>query len=105
MPRAAKICSHPNCPNFQPCAEHQRKAWEGSDRHKTLPPGWDKLRLQILERDPICTECGNALSTEVHHRGDASDHRPEMLAGICATCHNPISARQGVEARRRSAGG
>lgn len=103
MPRAAKTCRKPHCPHFQPCPipGHQPKAWEGSTRSKTLPPGWEKLRRQILLRDPICTECHNALSTEVHHRGDSDDHRPEMLAGICADCHGPISSRQGREAQRR----
>lgn len=99
MPRARKSCSHPHCPQLQPCPEHQRKPWEGSKRRKTLPPGWGKLRRQIILRDPICTECHNALSTEVHHKGDPDDHRPEMLAGICKRCHWPISSRQGREAQ------
>lgn len=106
MPRAAKSCRIPTCPHVRPCPieGHEPKAWEGSTRRKTLPPGWEKLRRFILERDPICTECGNALSTEVHHRGDSDDHRPEMLAGICSECHAPITSRQGQEAKRRAAG-
>lgn len=104
MPRAAKTCRVYDCPHIRPCPVdgHEPKAWEGSDRSKTLPPGWEKLRLRILERDPICTECGERLSTEVHHRGDPNDHRPEMLAGICSDCHKPISSRQGLEARHKT---
>jgi 5-methylcytosine-specific restriction endonuclease McrA len=101
-PRAAKLCRVAGCPHARPCPEagHEPKAWAGSKRRKQLPPGWEKLRRFILQRDPICTECGERLSTEVHHRGDADDHRPEMLAGICSECHGKITSRQGTEAKQ-----
>ena len=96
MARAAKTCRMVDCPHIRPCPieGHEPKAWEGSNRRATLPPNWDKLRRQILERDPICTKCGSALSTEVHHTGDSADHRLEMLAGICADCHGRTTIRE-----------
>lgn len=103
MPRAAKSCRIFDCPHLRPCPTpgHEPEAWAGSTRRSTLPPGWEKIRRRILERDPICTECGEALSTEVHHRGDRNDHSDEMLAGICAGCHNRISSQQGHDAQRK----
>lgn len=101
--RAAKACSHPTCPNLQPCPEHERKPWEGSTRRFSLPPDWQSRRVQVLRRDPTCTlaiTCGGiALSTEVHHLGDRDDHRLHMLAGVCSDCHARESSKQGNAAR------
>jgi len=60
-----------------------------------LPPGWGSIADSILVRDPVCRwgilpsedgPCG-ARSTEVDHIGDPSDHRPELLRGICRPHH------------------
>jgi 5-methylcytosine-specific restriction protein A len=104
MPRAAKSCRIASCPHIQPCPVegHQPKAWEGSTRRSRLPPGWEKIRKRILERDPICSICGNALSTVCDHKVPGDDHTDENLQGICAECDKAKSSREGVEARRRS---
>jgi 5-methylcytosine-specific restriction protein A len=99
--RARKVCRKPDCPHLRPCPEpgHEPKAWEGSDRRKRLPSNWEAIRRRILLRDPICTICNDALSTEVHHLGDSDDHRDQMLAGVCSNCHGRESSRQGREAK------
>lgn len=60
---------------------------------------WRRLRLLILNRDPVCRYCGVKPSTVVDHikphRGDYqlfSD--PENLAGCCAPCHDSKTATQ-----------
>jgi hypothetical protein len=101
MTRAAKSCRVPRCPNLQPCPVHARKAWAGSRRRGELPPDWERRRRSVLSRDEVCTICDNALSTEVHHTGDKTDHRLEVLAGVCKRCHDGETQRQAAEARRR----
>jgi 5-methylcytosine-specific restriction enzyme A len=100
---ARKVCSHVDsrggCPNLQPCPDHERKPWAGSNRRHELPPDWDRRRRTVLARDPIC-KCGNALSTEVHHIGDPHDHSLDELEGICAQCHREETQRQAQAARR-----
>lgn len=99
MPRAAKACSDPYCPNPQPCPDHQRKPWAGSTRRHRLPKDWGARRQIVLDRGPVCTICGLLTSREVHHLGDSEDHRLEMLAGVCTDCHLKESSRQGNRAQ------
>lgn len=99
--QARKICSQPHCPNLQPCPVpgHTRKAWEGSTRSKRLPPGWDRIRRRILDRDPICKVCDAALSTICDHIEPGDDHRDENLQGICDGCHKVKTQRESAAAR------
>lgn len=69
MARAAKACSHADCPNVQPCPIHQRKPWEGSHRRERLrkPSGHrqSKLRRHVLHRDDFrCHVCGKQYEPE-----------------------------------------
>lgn len=107
MPRAAKTCRVYDCPHIRPCPVegHEPKAWEGSTRRKRLPPGWDKTRLRILERDPICSICHDNLSTVCDHKMPGDDHSEENLQGICSDCDRRKSSREGVEAKKRQGQG
>jgi len=62
---------------------------------------WRKLRLVILQRDPVCKECerlGRVESSTVcdHiqpiNKGGAKLN-PSNLQGLCERCHNSKSAR------------
>ena len=62
---------------------------------------WRKLRLMILQRDPICKECEKknifVSSIVVDHilpinKGGAK-YNADNLQGLCTTCHNRKSAR------------
>lgn len=97
---ARKICAR--CSNLMPCPTHAKVAWVGSTRRAELPPGWSsRIVPRILARDPVCTTCNLAMSREVHHVGDPSDHSDEALAGVCVDCHKAATKRQATAARWR----
>ena len=83
-----------------------------SRRTVPLPGNWHSVATSILARDPVCRwgilpgEEGycRSDSTEVDHMGDAADHRPEVLRGICHTHHVRRTSAQGnaAKALRRS---
>lgn len=100
MARASKACGQPECPHLQPCPDHPKVAWSGSTRRRELPPDWERRRRSVLARDPICVLCHDALTTDVHHTGDPSDHAISELAGVCSRCHNTETQQQAANARR-----
>lgn len=102
MPRAAKLCRKVDCERFRPCPVpgHEPKAWEGSTRRSRLPADWEKRRIVVLERDPICRICGENLSTVCDHIEPGDDHSFENLQGICSPCDRRKSSREGNEAKR-----
>ncbi len=62
---------------------------------KLLDPRWQRLRLEILNRDEWqCQACGDFESTlHVHHieykfGRDPWDYSPEELISYCADCHS-----------------
>jgi 5-methylcytosine-specific restriction protein A len=101
VPRAPKQCSHPNCPNSQPCPTHQRKPWEGSTRKQTLPPSreWERIRRRVIDRDPICKLCNAAVSVEVDHIHNRNDHSLPNLQGVCRRCHRAKTLAEATAAR------
>jgi hypothetical protein len=80
----------------------------GSRRTVPLPPGWHAVATAILARDPVCRwgilpeEDGycRSDSTEVDHIGQAWDHRPEVLRGICHIHHVARTSRQANAAKK-----
>jgi 5-methylcytosine-specific restriction protein A len=76
--------------------------WAGSRRAADLPKDWKKRHDYILARDPICmlrTHCHGALSEEVDHIGQRTDHRLHMLRGACTPCHTHRTQAQAQAAR------
>jgi 5-methylcytosine-specific restriction endonuclease McrA len=52
---------------------------------------WQRLRLQIIERDGICQLCGDCLANSVHHKNwNPYDNRLENLILLCVPCHGRI---------------
>lgn len=78
-------------------------SWETSNRRASLPPDWRKIRARILRRDPICRlaydDICEGRSVEVDHIGEANDHRPHMLRGVCSPCHKRRTQEQAQAAR------
>lgn len=102
MPIAPKpACRRPGCPALSNgsgfCKEHAELqgrvdySFKGSRRDRGYPPGWEKLRLRILARDPLCRAMCGALSSEADHirpleRGGSN--RDDNLQGLCKSCHS-----------------
>jgi len=56
---------------------------------------WQRLRLVVLKRDPVCRACGREASTDVDHilpkRAGGPDSL-ENLQGLCGPCHSRKTA-------------
>jgi hypothetical protein len=92
--RAPLGCRNRGCPNPQPCPDHP-VTWRG----RAMPRGWAATRDRVLARDPWCTSCGSAPSTDVHHSVQGSEEE-HTLRGICHPCHAVVTAAQALAARR-----
>jgi 5-methylcytosine-specific restriction protein A len=107
--RPAPPCRAPGCPeravNGSFCAKDAKSQGrlsyqlKGSRRERGYPADWEKRRLRILRRDPVCLGCAEALSSEVDHllpldRGGSNDD--SNLQGLCKGCH---SRKTALEAR------
>lgn len=80
-----------------------------SARTVPLPPGWWRIRKQVLQRDGgVCQHvradtgliCG-APATDVDHMGEPDDHRLHMLRALCRFHHSRVTGSQGGRAVRR----
>ena len=60
-------------------------------RIKLDPHAYEKLRLQVLERDAWrCQNCGSTQHLEIHHkefRSHSGDDSEENLITLCNHCH------------------
>jgi 5-methylcytosine-specific restriction enzyme A len=75
--------------------------WQGSDRKARLPSNWRQIRARILARDPTCKICGVRPSTHCDHIEAKTDaHVDDRLQGVCGTCHDQKSSREGNDAQR-----
>ena len=64
-----------------------------SDWRPYKTPEWRRLRLVILQRDPICVKCKRKASTHVDHirahKGDQTLFWDQAnLQGLCLSCHS-----------------
>ncbi len=105
--RPGSQCSTPGCPNLgtnggrcEPCQTKTRGSYEqdrGSASARGYDRNWQRLRLIILHRDPICKACGQAASEDVDHivpkaQGGTDDEA--NLQGLCASCHSRKTATE-----------
>lgn len=73
---------------------------------KLRDPRWQKMRLEVLNRDEWrCKICGDATSTlHVHHRwyergGEPWDVPLECLVTLCETCHEQETSARASDER------
>lgn len=76
-----------------------RKSWSGvEDTSLYHTRRWRRLRIWILQRDPVCCICKLEASTVADHvlpvrlGGEFWDE--DNLQGVCAPCHNAKSAKE-----------
>lgn len=107
MPRRpARPCTHPGCGQLvrggSRCPKHRTNRQAEKDRGSRIERGydkrWQKLRLLILNRDPLCQICGKAPATEVDHivamaKGGSRDDE-DNLRGVCRPCHSRKGVRE-----------
>lgn len=114
MPTSAlKYCAAPNCRalvRIGRCDLHKRPAWAnagGAPRASSAARGYDaeyrRNRALVLARDPLCTMCGGAPSTQADHilpTSQGGGSNIENLRGVCKRCNLArISARGGRSPR------
>lgn len=105
-PRAKRICTQPGCNALADrtgrCSAHPKQAWadvtrRGSRQERGYGAAWDRVRLQVLQRDNYlcqCKDCSEAglllTASEVDHRipkMDGGTDDPENLQAINRDCH------------------
>jgi hypothetical protein len=64
--------------------------------NKLKDPRWQKLRLEVMQRDKFkCLMCGDESSElQVHHtfyQGDPWEIEPDFLMTTCKKCHSEIT--------------
>lgn len=113
MPK--RLCLDPECPNparpgSNKCDEHARSYERERSRarrdtsHKSF---YDTKRWRLTARrkkfdNPICEDCGEALSEEVHHDPPlgvllAEGRNPydqAVLVALCKPCHSAATLRE-----------
>lgn len=104
--RAPKVCSDPECPNIQPCPDHERKPWQGSKRkERTKLNGWKqqkRARYILMKHKTVCHICGYPGGTEVDHveplaEGGADDESNLRPAHV--ECHKRKTAEEAARGR------
>lgn len=97
------LADGPYCPTHAPL--HARPAWEStqsSSHARGYGRVWQRLRVMILNRDPICMVCQKAASTAVDHitpKARGGDDADSNLQGICDRCHAAKTAADRVSSR------
>jgi 5-methylcytosine-specific restriction enzyme A len=60
---------------------------------------WRKLRIQVIQSFPVCNECKRMPSTVADHitpvRLGGDFWSFNNLQGLCASCHNSKSSKEG----------
>lgn len=111
--RTLKPCSSPGCHTLVTsgkCDRHQavsRANRATEQRQDPLKPlynckRWRLTRLVVLAHQPVCTQCGQALATEVHHLIDAREwvargndfYDEANLTGLCKPCHDKTTGQR-----------
>lgn len=104
--RIPSPCAEPGCPAVtaqRRCPAHHKQYRRRQDvgRPTAAERGygwqWRRLRNAVIARDPICTDCGRAPSTDADHivpRAQGGQDTMETLQGTCHSCHSSKTARR-----------
>ena len=76
----------------------------GTRQERGYGAGWQRIRLAVLNQEPLCRVC-QGIATEVDHilpRADGGGYEIENLQGICKPCHSKKTV-QDVKVRHSKA--
>ena len=103
------VCGKSGCPEltYQAyCPEHapKRVRAAGQDFYRHPDARWKAVRRLVLRRDPWCTACRaegrftpSAVVDHISSVADGGDrYDPANLQGMCVSCHNRKSGREGA---------
>lgn len=110
MPTRAKtLCAEPGCSAIVDrgrCPAHAKKPWSNrAVQREAYSAEYRRNRAAVLARDPVCTLCGRAPSTQADHiRPAVLGHRDsslDNLRGVCAFCNHRRGSALGGSRRSR----
>ena len=102
-------CLYPSCPAFAEvgecyCKVHKVKADKseqdrrGTSTHRGYGSRWQRLRLLVLARDPVCRHPGcTELSTDVDHVVPKSQGGTDTMENLQGLCHGHHSLKTDKE--------
>lgn len=108
MPFAPKHpCGQPGCGALvergkSRCAKHAAEQGKRYDAERLSAAArgydrtWRRLRRMVLNRSPLCAECGDP-AIEVHHviaLADGGENTFENLESLCKGCHSRKTRRE-----------
>jgi 5-methylcytosine-specific restriction protein A len=99
-----RLCSTPGCPNPTTyrgqCAQHStlRERSSHPNRRVYNKRRWRILRRAIIQANPICTHCHQAIATDADHitpiSAGGAPYDPTNLQALCSTCHGKKTKRE-----------
>ena len=94
VPRAPKKCATTGCEERvrgrRHCDEHKPEPWAGSTRRQATTSAADgRLRLQVVQEEPTCRDCGAPTEVAGHIVPHAygGPYTRENLKGQCTKCN------------------
>ena len=107
-PCRARMCRGFGSGNEPWCDDHLRekniKRWSEQDtkRPSASKRGygrrWQRLRLMVLRREPMCRHCKDRAASDVDHiisKQRGGQDTMDNLQGLCGTCHARKTIRDG----------
>ena len=106
--KSRRHCASPGCPTLisegMYCEKHKKAQPKRESTYIHYGRSWEKLRVVVLARHPLCVECENAgrltPAKELHHIIPVSaggTNAGENLMPLCKSCHT----RKTMEERSR----
>lgn len=84
----------------QSCKKRRMDARSRKSHARYNSATYKRNRKLVLERDGhACVRCGSKEKLHVHHKGESTDHRVEMMETLCELCH-PVAERERLANRR-----
>jgi hypothetical protein len=82
------------------CGKCSWKAKRGYSLGRQRGRQWMRRRAAVMRRAGwTCERCCDRLAQEIHHLGELTDNRIEMLLAVCQPCHRALEAEKRTGSR------